>query len=138
MSKLIVPRRLQKKYLEQETPEQQTEPTESALKKMPQPTGWRILILPYKGKGKTAGRDVNGKPRTTVRMEDGILLPKYRLPTEAEWEYAAQAMIGTQWLEEMQTHQRIYPWDGHAVRNPYGKQMGYMLDYANKSKLTSL
>jgi gliding motility-associated lipoprotein GldJ len=36
-------------------------------------------------------------------------------------------MIGTQWLEEMQTHQRIYPWDGHAVRNPYGKQMGFML-----------
>jgi gliding motility-associated lipoprotein GldJ len=27
----------------------------------------------------------------------------------------------------MQTHQRVYPWDGHAVRNPYGKQMGYML-----------
>jgi gliding motility-associated lipoprotein GldJ len=51
----------------------------------------------------------------------------FRLPTEAEWEYAAQAMIGTQWLEEMQTHQRVYPWDGHAVRNPYGKQMGYML-----------
>jgi len=27
----------------------------------------------------------------------------------------------------MQTHQRIYPWDGHALRNPYGKQMGYFL-----------
>jgi co-chaperonin GroES (HSP10) len=28
---------------------------ESALARMPQPTGWRILILPYRGSGKTKG-----------------------------------------------------------------------------------
>jgi len=27
----------------------------SLIDKMPDPTGWRILVLPYKGKGKTAG-----------------------------------------------------------------------------------
>lgn len=27
----------------------------SALERMPKPTGWRILILPYKGSGKTKG-----------------------------------------------------------------------------------
>jgi co-chaperonin GroES (HSP10) len=28
---------------------------ESALARMPQPTGWRLLILPYRGSGKTKG-----------------------------------------------------------------------------------
>ena len=28
---------------------------QSLIERMPQPTGWRILILPYRGKGKTEG-----------------------------------------------------------------------------------
>jgi gliding motility-associated lipoprotein GldJ len=36
-------------------------------------------------------------------------------------------LIGNQWLDENQTHKRLYPWDGHALRNPYGNEMGMFL-----------
>jgi gliding motility-associated lipoprotein GldJ len=51
-----------------------------------------------------------------VRMEDGILLPKYRLPTEAEWEFASLGLIGNMLADERIFHEKIYPWNGHYIR----------------------
>lgn len=63
--------------------------------------------------------NLNGKKlgERIVRMEDGILLPRYRLPTEAEWEFAATGLIGNvQPGTENINERRMYPWNGHWVR----------------------
>jgi len=65
-------------------------------------------------------------PERDVRMEDGIFLPNYRLPTEAEWEYAAYGLIGNT-IGERITDRRVYSWNGHGVRNPDEKYIGQML-----------
>ena len=51
-----------------------------------------------------------------VRFTDGLFQPAYRLPTEAEWEFAALGLIGNSYAELI-TDRRTYPWDGHYVRN---------------------
>ena len=57
-------------------------------------------------------------------VESGVYLPEFRLPTEAEWEYAAYGQIGDQWLDENQTQRRLYPWDGRTIRSSKRGDLG--------------
>ena len=69
--------------------------------------------------------NLSGDGERNVKMEDGILLPKYQLPTEAEWEYAALALIGnSKDSPERIWSGRIYPWNGHYLRKDTKKDLG--------------
>ena len=62
--------------------------------------------------------DIQTGGERAVSFSDGILLPDYRLPTEAEWEYAALALQGNQAAskDEVITDKRWFPWDGNTAR----------------------
>ncbi len=75
----------------------------------------------------------NGTGTRKVRMEDGILLPKYRLPTEAEWEYAALGLIGNT-LYERVVERKNYPWNGNYVRTSESRYYGSFMDNFRRGK----
>ena len=67
-----------------------------------------------------------GEKYRQVRMEDGLLLPKYRLPTEAEWEFAALGYVGNT-QEENTNERKLYPWNGSSLRNGDDKNQGEIM-----------
>ena len=74
--------------------------------------------------------DVNdaGNPIKKVYpgRESGLIYPEYRLPTEAEWEYAALGLTGIRNYNSYRGRKK-YPWDGQYTRNGDVKKMGDQL-----------
>ena len=68
----------------------------------------------------------NEDEKKFAAIEDGILLPEYRLPTEAEWEYAA---LGLEELRSGNNYRgkKKFPWDGEYTRSENKRNLGDQL-----------
>lgn len=75
--------------------------------------------------GNKADRFMREKDSTNlyVQRKHGVLLPEYRLPTEAEWEYAALALVGIRSYNVYRGRKK-YPWDSQYTRSGDAKQRG--------------
>lgn len=76
--------------------------------------------------GKGARVDAYGDKRKITSV-DGVLVIGYRLPTEAEWEYAAFAPIAEEGEYGNPADGKIYPWSGLHPRDLSKKSKGQML-----------
>ena len=98
--------------------------TESYVNSPSKTFGGNEEIVLKAGAGKKSGRRVAASGATTAtedknvyaQRSSGLILPEYRLPTEAEWEYAALALVGNREYN-IYKGQKKYPWKGQYTRS---------------------
>lgn len=74
--------------------------------------------------GKSSKKDLFGKNRKVDRSDGIMCSGDFRLPTEAEWEFAAYALKADK--NGIVPEGRIYPWSGSQTRSSNKKELGRM------------
>jgi gliding motility-associated lipoprotein GldJ len=84
------------------------------------------IINPVKSRRRVTTTATGDTINVYASRETGIISPKYRLPSEAEWEYAALGMSDLRNYNVYRGRKK-YPWDGQYTRSGKRKTRGDQL-----------
>ena len=104
----------------------QTFSTETYLNAPTQTYGGNDSITRGGKKSKSIEKRSKDSTNLYIQRKDGLLLPSYRLPTEAEWEYAAIGLVSLRNYNVYRGRKK-YPWDGQYTRSGKRRSRGDQL-----------